>query len=218
MLWYSIVCKCAGTASAVITRLTKLDTMFFNLISTLFLCTEELTTLRSKTSYLSLAIILLLALLRSEFSHFLSMSLLALIISTFSPQVAAIFPISQFTLVDAIIKMYDWNLVWKLVLVFENGQDVSSLAFEAEHVALFDSSAAAVTAVVSGNREAATSPYMIVIQLSTSVTRLLAKGVTSNSIKLTAASGFLRQNGVIVGTKVEEFSVRVVPVGMFDVE
>jgi hypothetical protein len=142
----------------------------------------------------------------------------ALIIFHLSPQVAAIFPISQFSLVDAIIKMYDWNLVWKLVLVFENGQDVSSLVFEAEHVALFDSTAASVTAVVSGNREAATSPNMIVIQLSTSVTRLLAKGVTSNSIKLTAASGFLRQNGVIVGTKVDEFSVRVVPVGMFAVD
>jgi hypothetical protein len=130
-------------------------------------------------------------------------------------QVAAIFPVEAFVLVEAVIKMYDWNLVWALELVYADEVDVSSLTLNLGSIVLSDSRSPAATRVaVSGVRDTAAPANMIRIQLSGNISKTLAPAAARNTIMLTVAPEYLKQNNLIVGAKIDDANVKIVPIGM----
>jgi hypothetical protein len=130
-------------------------------------------------------------------------------------QVAAIFPVDAFVLVKAVIKMYDWNLVWALELVYADAVDVSSLTLDLGSIMLSDSRSSATTRVaVSGVRDTAAQSHVIRVQLSDNISKTLASAAAENTIILTVAAEYLRQNDLVVGVRVEAVEPKIVPVGM----
>ncbi len=127
-------------------------------------------------------------------------------------QVAAIFPVAAFTLVQATLRLSIWNQVWELELVFEAGQDVSLLTFNPKHVVLIDSRSMTSIAV-SGHREEAQMDNIICIWLSSGVVRRLSSAVAEESILLSTVPEYLQQKNLVVGAKVDDMQVRVAYVG-----
>ena len=129
-------------------------------------------------------------------------------------QVAAIFPVEAFVLVEAVIKMYDWNLVWALELVYADEVDVSSLTLNLGSIVLSDSRSPTTSLAVSGVRDTAAPANIIRIQLAGNISKTLAPAAARNTIMLTVAPEYLKQNDLVVGAKVDDANVKIVPIGM----
>jgi hypothetical protein len=130
-------------------------------------------------------------------------------------QVAAIFPVEAFVLVEAVIKMYDWNLVWALELVYADEVDVSSLTLNLGSIVLSDSLSPATSRVaVSGVRDTAAPANLIRVHLAGNISKTLAPAAARSTIILTLAPEYLKQNELVVGIGVEAMEAQIVPVGM----
>ncbi len=118
-------------------------------------------------------------------------------------------------LVEAVIKMYDWNLVWALELVYADEVDVSSLTLDLGSIVLSDSRSPAATRVaISGVRDTSAAPNVVRIQLFGNIPKAFASAAAENTIMLTVAPEYLKHNNLIVGAKVEAANVKIVPIGM----
>ena len=118
-------------------------------------------------------------------------------------------------LVTAVIKMSDWNLVWALELVYADEVDVSSLTLNLGSIVLSDSRSPATTSVaVSGVRDTAVPANLIRVQFAGNISKTLASAAAENTIILTVAAEYLRQNELVVGAREEGTKVQVISVGM----
>jgi hypothetical protein len=111
--------------------------------------------------------------------------------------------------------MYAWNVVWALELVYADEVDVSSLTLNLGSIVLSDSRSPATTSVaVSGVRDTAVPANLIRVQFAGNISKTLASAAAENTIILTVAAEYLRQNELVVGAREEGTKVQVISVGM----
>ncbi len=125
----------------------------------------------------------------------------------------SILPVTALAPVEVIIKLFNWNTVWKLFLVFDTAEDVSGTVFNEDMTSLSSLDSPSINVPVAGVREYDVPANTICIKLASTVIRALSERIMTGSIGFSAREGYLQHRGSTLGAKLDGFKTRVSPVG-----